>query len=110
MNTARLILYVMAASYAASAGLLLYLRSRGETVPWYWPAAWVVAALATAGSAAALADGRAWAWWACLLAAGPILLVSAVVDARQGNGWVVGLDVAGLAAVGVALWQARGGP
>ena len=108
MSTARLILYVMAASYAASAALLLYLRSRGETVPWYWPTAWVVAALATAGLAAALAEGRAWAWWGCLLAAGPILVVSTVVDARHGNWVVVALDVAGLAAVAFALWQARG--
>ena len=103
---ARLILIIVAASFPLSAALLLFLKWRGETVPWAWPAAWLVTGVVGLIASSMLREaGFGWQWWACLLALAPMLAVSTVVDIRQGIWFVVALDLAGLGAVAYALWR-----
>ena len=108
MAAARLILLIVAASFPLAAALLLWMKRRGEEVPWYWPTAWLACGVVGLAAASFLSDGRPWAWGLCLLSLAPILVVSTVVDVRHGLWWVVLTDVAGLAAVAWGLWQARG--
>ncbi len=103
----RLILLIVAASYPLSAVLLVVLRLRGETVPWIWPAAWLVTGVAGLAIAWMMQPTATWTWWASLAVLMPIMVVSTVVDIRHGYWVIVALDVAGLAAIGYALWLAR---
>ncbi len=104
----RLILFIVAASYPLSAALLLWMKAKGETVPSIWPIAWLVTGVLGLVLASLIGDGSgSWLWWALLLVLGPIMAVSLVVDIRHGLWWIVALDVAGLAAIGYALWLLR---
>jgi hypothetical protein len=97
-----MILLILAISYLASAGLLAWLKSQGESVPWIWPTAWLVCGIAGVAIALLVERGVGWPMWvATLLVFVPILAVSTVVDVRLGYWWIVALDVAGLAA---AVW------
>ncbi len=107
MASARLILLIVAASYPLAAALLWVARARGETVPWYWPTAWLVCGIVGGACAYVLSDGRPWAWAGVLLFLGIIMAVSLVVDVRHGY-WIMAIiDVAGLLAIAWALWTAR---
>ena len=106
--TGRLILLIVAASYPLSAALLVVLKLRGETVPWIWPAAWLVTGIGGLVVSWMLASTSGpWVWWALLVLLGPIMVVSTVVDWRHGYWGIVALDIAGLLAIGYGLWLAR---
>lgn len=107
LAAARLVLFIVAASYPVAAAMLYWAKSRGENVPWTWPTAWLVTGVAGLLFAALLSAGRPWAWWGALVALAPIMLVSLVVDVRGGHWIIAAIDVAGLIAIGYALWIGR---
>ena len=105
LAAARLILIIVAASYPIAGAMLLWAKHKGEDVPWVWPAAWFVTGVAGLVFALMLGQSRTWPLWPAVVALGPIMLVSLVVDIRHGYWFIAALDVAGLAAIAYAAVQ-----
>lgn len=100
---ARLILLIIAGSYVLSALILMVVKSRGETVPIWVIATWLLTGLIGAALATALAPARPAVWIGLLLALGPWMLYSFYGDLRLGH-WIIAFtDVAALVAIGYAL-------
>ena len=106
MSPAQLILTIVAASYPVAAAALWWLRSRGHDVPHWFPAGWLATGVIALAALPWL--GRPWAWWAVLLALGPWMVLSLVLDLRQGIWLIAALDAAGIAAIAWGLWAAWG--
>lgn len=105
--TARAILLIVAVSYIISAAVLMIMRQRGEEVPAPFIAGWVVGGVMGMVGASFVAPQSPWAWWLSLVSLGPWMALSLVWDVRQGIWLIAALDVAGLAAIGFALWLSR---
>ena len=104
---ARLILYIVAASYVVSGGLLWVARAKGQPVAAWVIGAWLAAGLIGLGLTWAFGPGRGkWVIWAGLLVVlGPWMAYSLVGDWRGGHWVIAGLDVAALGAIAYALWM-----
>jgi hypothetical protein len=103
----RTLLWIVAASYPLSAALLLWMKQRGEDVPWIWPLAWLVTGVIGLVSTSVLRDNGGLWWWVALLALVPMMIVSTVVDVRHGYWIIVAVDVAGLIALALGFWWTR---
>ena len=104
--TARVLFYVMAASFLLSAALLGYVRFTGKTVPAYVLAAW--AGLGVLGLLLTpwLTPDRRWIAIVLLVVLGPWMAVSTVGDWQRKIYPMAAVDVAGLAAIGYGVWLA----
>ena len=102
--TARVLFYVMAASYLVSAALLGYARFTGKTVPTYVLAAWGGLGVVALAITPLLTLDRRWVAVVLLVVLGPWMAVSAVQDGRQKVYPMVAVDVAGLLAIGYGVW------
>ncbi len=101
---ARLILYIVAASYVLSGGLLWVARAKGQSVPAWVIGTWLAAGLIGVGLTYAMAPGRRGVWVALAVVLGPWMAYSLVGDLREGH-WVIAiLDVGALVAIAFALW------
>ena len=105
---ARIILFIVAASYVVSGVLLGVARARGEEVPAWVIATWLVTGVAGLALTAALGPGRRGVWVALLIVLGPWMAWSLVGDLRGGHWVIAGIDVLGLGAIGYALWITAG--
>jgi hypothetical protein len=102
MTAGTIILFSVAVSYPIAAAALWWLRWRGETVPHWWPAGWLLTGVI--GLALLPFVGQTWAWWGVLLALGPWMLLSLIVDWKHKVWPMVVLDAAGLLAIGYGLY------
>ena len=104
LAAARLILIIVASSYPIAGALLLWAKHKGEDVPWLWPAVWFVTGAAGLVLSLMLSPSRTWPLWPAVLALGPIMLVSLLVDIRHGYWLIAAIDVAGLVAIAYAAF------
>ncbi len=104
LATARVLFYVMAASFVLSAGILGYVRSTGKPVPAYVMAAWGGLGVVGLALTPLLSPDRRWVAWALLVVLGPWMVVSLVGDAQRKIYLMAGVDLAGLAAIAYGVW------
>ena len=100
---AKVMIFVLAASYVLSAAILAFARYKGETVPTYVIALWAVTGVAAFALAPLLAPGRALVWVGLLVALAPWMAWSLYGDGREGRWVMVAVDALGLAAIAFAL-------
>ena len=104
LATARVLFYVMAASFVLSAAILGYVRSTGKPVPAYVLLAWGGLGVVGLALTPLLSPDRRWIALALLVVLGPWMLVSLVGDAQRKIYVMAAVDVAGLAAIGYGVW------
>jgi hypothetical protein len=107
LPAARIILGILCASYLLSAGLLTWARVAGQTVP-----AWKIAAWAGTGILGAilliwLSPDRPIISIAMLLVLGPWMMFALYEDTVAKHYIIAVIDLAGLFAIGYAIWMIR---
>ncbi len=107
LATARLILIILCASYLLSAALLTWARVAGQTVPGWKIAGWLVTGIATALLLPWLAGNRPVISIAVLILLGPWMALALTDDLRGRHFIIAAVDLAGLFAIGYALWLIR---
>jgi hypothetical protein len=107
LPAARIILAILCASYLLSAGLLTWARFAGQVVPAWKIAGWIVTGLLGAILLIWLSPDRPIISFAMLLALGPWMLFALLEDARSRHYVIATVDLAGLFAIGYAIWMIR---
>jgi hypothetical protein len=107
LPAARIILAILCASYLLSAVLLTWAKLAGQVVP-----AWKIAGWITTGAVGGvlliwLSPNRPIILVAMLIALGPWMLFALTEDARSRHYVIAIIDLAGLFAIGFALWMIR---
>ena len=103
---ARVLFYVMAASFLVSAALLGYVRATGKDVPAYVLALWGGLGLAGVALTPLLTPERRWIAIVLLVVLGPWMAVSLVGDWQRKIYVMAAVDVGGLAAIAYGVWLA----
>ena len=109
LATARVLFYVMAASFVLSAAILGYVRFTGKTVPTPVLVAWGGLGVLGLALTPLLSADRRWIAWVLLVVLGPWMVVSLVGDAQRKIYPMAAVDVAGLGAIGYGVWLAYRG-
>ena len=110
LATARLLFYIMAASFLVSAVILGYVRYTGKAVPATVLVAWGGLGLLGIALTPLLGVDRRWMAWVLLVVLGPWMVVSLVGDVQRKVYPIAAVDVAGLAAIGYGVYLSyRGG-
>ena len=106
LATARVILLSVAGSYLLSALILAWVRSRGETVATFAIVGWAVTGALGLVLALLLAPQRLAVWVGLLVVLGPWMVYATIGDAGEKRIVMTIVDLAGVGAIGLALWQA----
>ncbi len=104
--TARVLFYVMAASFLLSASLLGYVRATGKDVPTYVLAAWAGGGIVGLALTPLLTPDRRWVALILLAVLGPWMAVSLVGDWQRKIYVMAATDLAGLAAIAFGVYLA----
>jgi hypothetical protein len=104
LAVSRLILIIMCGSYLLSAGLLTWARLAGQTVPGWKIGGWVVTGIIGLGLIPYLATNRPIISLAMLVVLAPWMALALVDDTRSAHYIIAVVDLAGLIAIGYALW------
>jgi hypothetical protein len=107
LATSRLILIIVCASYVLSAALLTWARIAGQTVPSWKIAGWLVTGIAGAILLPWLAGNRPLISLAVMIVLGPWMALALSDDLRGRHFIIAAIDLAGLFAIGYALWLIR---
>lgn len=104
LQSARVILISVAASYVLSAVILLVVRLRGTTVPAWVIGGWLVTGVAGVALGYLLAPGRAGVWVAAGVVLLPWMIYSTYGDAMQRSYVMTTVDILGVLAIVYALY------
>ena len=104
----RTVLFIISITYLISAALLLFFKLRGQPVPVWVIAGWVVTGLAGVALSPMLAEGRPWVWVGLVVALVPWMGFSLVTDLRHRMFWIAATDVAALVGIGWAMMRVYG--
>jgi hypothetical protein len=107
LATSRLILIIVCASYFLSAALLTWARLAGQTVPSWKIAGWLLTGIASAILLPWLATNRPMVSLGVLIVLGPWMALALSDDLRGKHLFIAAVDLAGLFAIGYALWLIR---
>ena len=107
LPTSRLILIIMCASYLLSAALLTWARISGQVVPAWKIGGWVVTGLVGAILLYWLSPQRPMISIAVFIVLAPWMAFAFYEDARSHHLIIAAVDLAGLFAIGYALWLIR---
>jgi hypothetical protein len=104
LAVSRLILAILCASYLLSAGLLAWARVAGQTVPGWKIAGWIVTGAIGLVLLPWLSTNRPMISLAMLVVLAPWMALALADDTRSGHFIIAIVDLAGLIAIGYALW------
>jgi hypothetical protein len=107
LPAARIILAIICGSYLLSAGLLTWAKFAGQTVPAWKIAGWLLAGIIGAILLIWLSPNRPVISIAMLLVLGPWMVFALTEDTRSRHYVIAVVDLAGLFAIGYALWMIR---
>jgi hypothetical protein len=104
LQSARVILISVAASYVLSAVILLVVRLRGATISAWVVGGWLVTGLAGIALGYLLGPGRGGVWVAAGVVLLPWMIYSTYGDAMQRSYVMTTVDVLGMLAIVYALY------
>ncbi len=107
LPAARIILAILCASYLLSAGLLTWARFAGQTVPAWKIAGWLVTGIIGGILLIWLSPDRPLVSIAMLLVLMPWMIFALTEDTRSHHYIIAVVDLAGVFAIGYALWMIR---
>lgn len=104
LAVSRLILLILCGSYLISAGLLTWARMAGHTVPAWKIGGWVLTGVIGLALLPLLSSDRPLISLALLIVLAPWMAIALADDTRSGHWIIAVVDLAGLIAIGYALW------
>ncbi len=107
LPAARVILAILCGSYLLSAGLLTWARLAGNVVPAWKIAGWIITGVIGGVLLIWLSPDRPIVSVAMVLALGPWMVFALIEDARSRHYVIAVVDLAGLFAIGYAIWMIR---